>query len=480
LRTNWETDWKDFQPRFGFAYLFDSKTVIRGGYGIYYSQTRSGANGLLSYGSQGFNQYTNAVNTYQNDGATPWLHLTNPFPNGLILPPGSSLGLLNDVGYGAIGPLRTAAAALTPYEQSWSFGVERQLPSNMLLSVQYVGKKGTRLYFAGNNNLDVLGPQVEKMTPTQIGNLGNYVTNPFAPVLTNSYYSNSSLTSPTVQQFQLMLPFPQFGGVTADEPPTANSIYNALQIAVEKRYSNGLQLSANYTWSKSIDGSSIYDGNVSWLANGVNSGSNIQDPNRPYLERSLSTFDIPSQLKLNYSYDLPFGRGRTFFNKMPRALDLALGGWKTAGVWTIHDGFPLQFTVAGGGTPIWTYGAQRPNLIGTPTKSGGPESNWINNYFANPNVFQIPAPYTVGTAARAIGSVRSPFFFSTNLSLLKEFALSTTHENLKLELRLEAQNAFNHPIFSTPDTVVGDPNFGVTNSTSIQARQGQLALKLEF
>ena len=481
VRTNWETDWKDIQPRFGFAWQFNSKTVIRGGYGIYFDQTRSGANGLLSYGSQGFNQYTSAVTTYQNDGATPWLHLSNPFPNGLILPPGSTLGLLNDVGYGAVGPLRTAAAALTPYEQGWSLGVERQLPSNILVSVSYVGKKGTRLYFAGGNNFDVLGPQVEKLTPTQIGNLGNYVSNPFASVLTGSYYSNSILTSPTVQQFQLMLPYPQFTGVTTDEPPTANSIYNALQIVVEKRYSNGLQLSANYTWSKSIDDSSIFDTNVAWLANyGPNSGYALQDPNRPSLERSLSTFDIPSQLKLNYTYDLPFGRGRAFLNTMPRAVDLIFGGWKTAGVWTIHDGFPLQFTVANGGTPIWTYGPQRPNITATPERSGGPESNWINNYFANPEVFQIPAPYTLGNAARAIGSVRSPFFFTTNLSILKEFALSTKYEGMKLELRLEAQNAFNHPVFGTPDVLVGDPNFGVINYTAVGPRQAQLALKFSF
>jgi len=480
VRSDWLTDWNDWQPRFGLAWQLDNKTVIRGGYGIYFGQSRGGANGLLSYGSQGFNQYTTAVTTYQNDGATPYIHLNNPFPNGLIPPPGSSLGLLNDVGYGAIGPLRTSAAAKMPYEQSWTFEIQRQVGSNLLISASYIGKKGSRLYFAGDNNLDVLGPQIEKLTPTQIGNLGNYVTNPFASVLTNPYYANSVLTSPTVQAFQLMLPFPQFTSVTTDEPPTANSIYNALQLVVEKRYSSGLQLSASYTWSKSIDNSSIYDGNLSWLANGPNSGSNIQDPNRPYLERSLSTFDIPQQLKINYTYDLPFGRGKMFLNKMPRALDLVLGGWKTAGVWTIHDGFPLQFTVSNGGTPIWTYGAQRPNLVGTPEFSGGPESNWINNYFANPNVFQIPAPYTLGTASRTTGSVRTPFFFTTNLSILKEFALSTSHENMKLELRLEAQNAFNHPIFGTPDTTVGDPNFGVINYTAVGPRQCQLALKFEF
>jgi hypothetical protein len=481
VRSDWLTDWRDFQPRLGFAYMVGSKTVLRGGYGIYFSQTRSGANGLLSYGSQGFNQSTGSINTYQNDGATPWLHLNNPFPYGLIQPPGSSLGLLNDVGYGAVGPLRTTAAARTPYEQSWSFGIERQLPSSMLLDVQYVGKKGTRLYFAGGNNVDSLGMQVESLTPTQIGNLGNYVSNPFASVLTNSYYANSSLSYSQVPAFQLMLPYPQFTGVSTDEPPSANSIYNALQISVEKHYSNGLQLSANYTWSKSIDDSSIADTNVAWLANyGGNSGWALQDPNRPKLERSLSTFDMPKQLKLNYTYDLPFGRGRAFLNKMSRPLELIFGGWKTAGVWNIHDGWPLQFTVANGGTPIWTYGPQRPNIVGTPRRSGGPETNWINNYFANPDVFQIPAPYTLGTGARAIGTVRSPFTFTNNLSILKDFGLSASHENLKIELRLEAENAFNHPVFGTPDTYVGDPNFGVINYTAIGPRQCQLALKFEF
>jgi hypothetical protein len=480
VRTNWQTDWKDFQPRIGFAYLLTPKTVVRGGYGIYFSQTRSGANGLLSYGSQGFNQYSNLVTTYQNDGATPYLHLGNPFPNGLTLPTGSSLGLLNDVGYGAIGPLRTTAAARTPYEQSWSFGFERQLPSNIVVSAQYIGKKGTRLYYQGLNSLNILGPEVEKYTPTQINALVSQVSNPFASILTDPYYVNSGLTSPVVQGFQLVLPYPQFTAVVTDEPPVANSIYHAVQLTLEKRYSNGLQLSANYTFSKSIDNSSIYDGNVSWLAGSTSGIYGPQDPNKPALDRSLSVFDVPQVFKLNYTYDLPIGRGRPFLNDMPRALELLIGGWKTAGVWTVHDGFPLAFLMDGGGSPIPTYGQQRPNLTGTPTRTGGSDGNWVNNYFANPDVFQLPPSYTLGNAARTLSSVRSPFFFSTNLSIGKEFALSTTHEEMKFELRLEAENAFNHPVFGTPDTNVGSQTFGVINYTAVGARQCQLALKFTF
>jgi hypothetical protein len=479
-RTNWLTDWSDIQPRFGFAYLFHNKTVIRGGYGIYYDPTRSGANGLLSYGSQGFNQYTTPVTTYQNDGATPYLHLSNPFPNGLIEPTGSSLGLLNDVGYGAIGPIRNSFYARTPYEQSWSFGIERQLPSNILFTAQYVGKKGTDLYFEGGNTLNILGPSIETMTPNEIGNLGNYVANPFASILTSSYYANSPLTSPTVQAFQLLLPYPQFTSVTSDEPAIANSIYHSLQLTVDKRYSNGLELSANYTWSKSIDDSSMYDTNLSWLANTTSSIYMAQDPNKLYLDRSLSTFDVPQMVKINYVYDLPFGRGRAYFSNMPRPLELVLGGWRTAGVWTWQSGFPLAFLVENGGTSIWTYGLQRPNLVGTPKRTGGPDGNWVNNYFANPNVFQAPAPYTVGTAPRATGDVRSPFNFASDLSIAKDFGFSPKHENMKLELRMDAENAFNHPVFGTPNTTVGDPQFGVISYTTGTPRQVQLSAKFMF
>ncbi len=167
-RKNYITDWSDFQPRFGFAYQFAPKMVVRGGYGIYYGQSRSGVTGVVPYGSAGFNQYTNVIPTFQNHGDTPWLRLSNPYPNGLTQPAGNSLGLLNDVGYGANGPLLTPGANQTPYEQSWSLGLERELPGNVLINAEYIGKKGTHLPFSGTSYVyDHLGSWIESLPITE-------------------------------------------------------------------------------------------------------------------------------------------------------------------------------------------------------------------------------------------------------------------------------------------------------------------------
>jgi len=483
-RTTYVTDWSDIQPRFGFALQFAPKMVLRGGYGIYYGQSRSGVTGVVPYGSQGFNQYTNAIPTYQNKGDIMVLHLSDPFPSGLIQPPGSSLGLMNDVGFDANGPVRRAGANQTPYEQSWSVGIERELPKNILINAEYIGKKGTHLPFSGSTGRNHLGPWVESIPTTaadpdhpckgglSIPCLNFPVPNPFFGIITDP---NSGLSSDTVSYSQLLLPYPQFGGVSTEPLLIANSSYHSLQLSAEKRYSNGLQFLVTYVWSKSIDDSSQADDNVTWLG----SFSSLQDPNKPAMERSLSTFDIPHVIQFSYTYDLPFGRGRAFLGGIPRWADAIIGGWKTNGIWRIADGRPLTFQMADG-IAIPTYGTQRPNISGTPKRNHA--SGFVDQYFVantpddHPN-FVRPDDYTLGNAPRAFGSIRTPWQFTSSLSVGKQFPI---REQMYVELRVEAQNALNHPVFQGPNTQVDDPGFGKITGTSIGPRQVQLGVKFNF
>ncbi len=337
----------------------------------------------------------------------------------------------------------------------------------------YVGKKGTHLYYSGDNYINHLGPEVEGYSADQINDLTTMVDNPFYGINTDS---GSILSEQQIPQYMLQIPYPQFpGGVTIEPPPIATSEYHAMQLTAEKRYSNGLQFLASFVWSKSMDDASAPDDNTTWLG----SFTSLVDPNKPWLERSLSTFDIPFVYQFSYTYDLPFGRGKAFMSHMPAALDAILGGWKTNGVWRISYGRPITLSTYDG-TSLPTYGAQRPNIVGTPRRTKGSDSTWINNYFANPEVFQLPPIYTFGNAPRATGMVRTPTSFNTNMSVEKEFSLAKLREGMNFELRLEAENALNHPVFGTPDTSVDDPNFGVINYTSNTPRQVQLGGKVTF
>lgn len=339
-RNNFNTDYGDIGPRIGFAYQIMPKTVLRGGYGIFYSTVKGGASGTGALGWQGYDESTNWYALNPSDGATPYGRLSNPFPNGVKLPPGNSLGLLNDVGFGAAGPVPSIDSP-NPNEQSWSFDIQQELPSNLLLDVGYVGKKGTHLYFGGATALDNLGPQIEHYNSSQIAALNTYVNNPFYGIITNP---TSGLSAQTYPAYQFQLPFPQFTGVSMEDPPWANSIYNALQVKVEKRFSHGLQFLATYVWSKSIDESSASGGAVTWLG----SSTHLQDPNNRDLERSLSQFDIPSVLQLSYTYELPIGKGKPLLGNANAVVNAVVGGWQTNGIWRFADGRPEGLGLSGG------------------------------------------------------------------------------------------------------------------------------------
>lgn len=489
-RNNYATDWTNLQPRFGFAYQLPHDVVVRGGYGIYFSTPRNGASGTGPWGFQGYDQQTSWIPSFNGGGVLPGPRYSNPYPNGgPLLPPGSSLGALNDVGFSAVGPVKSISKN-TPYEQAWSFGFEKQLPWKMVAEADYVGKKGTHLYFGGFRELDHLGPQFDRQfvqagDTAGITNLATgQVNNPFFGIITNS---NSNLSQATIPAYQLLLPFPEYTGFQGDSPPIANSIYHAAQFKLEKAFSNGLQFLVTYVVSHSIDSASQSDDSFSFLGGGLPGGATIpvQNPNNLKPERAESTFNIPQVLQITWVYSLPFGRGKHFGSGMNRVLNAFVGGWQLNGILRFDDGRPVvPFIASGAGNPtIPTYG-QRPNLDGTLKHSSGPLQNDVagapnqGNYFADPSVLSLPAAYTLGNAPRTITTVRVPGTRSTQLSLFKQFPLA--HEGRYLEYRLEAFNAFNHPHFDLPDAGVGSPTFGQITGLAESMREVQMALKLYF
>jgi len=463
-RHNYDWDRNNFGPRFGFAYTLTPKTVMRGGYGMFYMVTTRGAAGNAAYGVQGFERVTNQVSTYQFDNATPGARLSDPYPEGgPLLPPGSSLGGLSYVGEGLRSPIRGWNA--TPYEQAWSFGLQRELPADMLIEADYVGKKGTKLFFAGAQEVDYLG-EIAGYNGAQIADLLTQVNNPFY----GNVPSFAELGGPLIQKYRLQVPYPQFASVQGVAPPVANSIYHSLQIRLEKRFSHGVQLSTNYTWSKSIDDASMTHDGLNWLGG----TPSLQDPNNYSLERSVSQFDVPHVLNVAYVVELPFGRGKKFGNNWHPIVNGILGGWKTNGIWTFQSGFPLGLALSDG-LALPTYGAQRPNLTGTLKRNTG--ADWLDNYFANPEVVVKPPDYALGNAPRTTTSARSPSGQNFNMSLLKEFPLPI-REGMRLEFRAESFNTMNHPRFAAPDINLDGGTFGVVSGQANSPREIQLGMKI--
>jgi hypothetical protein len=487
-RYNYDTFYKAVQPRFGFAYEMAHSFVLRGGYGIYFSQPRSGAAGTGPWGYQGFDQQTQWIPSISNLTVLPGARLSDPFPGtGPKLPPGNSLGPLNDLGFDAVGPIPKVSHNI-PYEQAWSFGVQKELPWKIVAEANYVGKKGTHLYLGGFRNTDLLPASVRNLTPTEISNLANnQVANPFLGYITDPL---SPLSGTTVPQFQLMLPFPQFTTFSGDSPPIANSIYHAGQFRAEKSFSEGLQFLVTYTVSKSIDGASATDDSISWLGGGLSGSTlSVQDPYNLRAERSVSTFDIPQVLQFSYVYALPVGRGKTFGGEMNPIVNGFIGGWQLNGIWRFAKGRPI-ILILNSPNPIPTFG-QRPTLTGPLEVNRSSEASMVSNYFANAcesapcanggaSVVQQTDPFTFGNAPRTITNLRQPGNKNVNMSLFKEFPLSRLREGMRMEFRLEAFNVFNHPNFGPADTAFGDGSFGAITFLASPTREVQLGLKVYF
>jgi hypothetical protein len=435
-------DFNDFGPRFGFAWQARQKLVVRGGFGlVHIPSTPTG-----DLAKTGFLWDTPMVTTIDG-GLTPRDNLSNPFPNGLTPPTGSSLGAATGLGTSIAGQLRDVRRG---YSQQWNFTLQYEPWNNWLFEAAWVGNHGARL-LGFNRDLNFLPDQYRSLGTA----LAQSVPNPFRGVITTGPLSGATIT-----RMQSLLPYAYFTGVNGGWSYLNNSIYHALAVKIEKRFSQGLSLLAAYTASKLID-----DGNNSGQ---VRPGGTVvttpQDWNNLRAERSKSAQDVPQRLVVSALWEVPWGkRGSAFVRH-------ALGGWQVNGITTVESGTPISLTVPVQG------GGNRPNAV--PGQSARLDNPTLGQWF-NTAAFSNPAPFTFGNVSRTLPDVHSDGAFNIDFSVFKYFPVT---EKLRLQFRAEAFNLTNTPTFDTPGRSLNAATFGVVTATAFnpKPREVQLALRLLF
>jgi hypothetical protein len=386
--------------------------------------------------------------------------------------------------------------------QNWSLEAERQLAPDLILSVGYVGMHATRLRSA-LAQIDDLNPKF-----FSLGNqLNLLVTDPLSPV-SAPYAKFVSDFGSGATVAQALRPFPQYQNIDTDccLENLGQSTYNAMLVKVERRFHNGLNLLASYTYSKTLTDADSALPSFSQFSG----GGFAQNPFNLKSEKSLSYQDIPHTLVVSYIYELPVGKGRKFLNK-GGIVDKVIGGWQIGGVQRYQSGQPLSFSCATGipgyssfltgcirfdrvaGQPLLSPGASSFDQAAASNsgKSGCRELNdgtfvpasgptYFNcAAFIDPNASNLVTQrgYAFGNMPRITGEVRSQRYFNEDFSIIKRVSLT---EGQSLTLKAELVNAFNRHVFGRPDTGPGDSTFGAVFGTVDGSRKVQLALRYQF
>ncbi len=437
---------RNFCPRFGFAWQWSTRRVVRGGYGIFIAP-RTGWD-FGSFAQTGFLAATSLVSS--PDGITPTTFISDPYPNGFVEPTGSTLGLLTNVGAGLSGIDRNQKGI---YVQQWNLGLQQTLAGGYLVEVAYAGSKGTHLYQALEYN------QLPDRYLALGSELIRRIPNPFFGIIP----ATQPLGSAQISAGQLLRRYPQFNAFTATGSTSGSSSYHSLQVRAEKRLSRGFTYLVSYTAGKLID-----DG-----APGRNASfgptPNFQNHNNRKLERSISSQEVSQRVSIAATYDLPFGRGNA-----PAPITRLISGWQINSIVSLQSGIPLSLTTSVNNTNSFG-GGSRPNNNGRSAKLSGPTVERLNRYF-DTSVFSLPSPFTFGNTSRTLPDVRAPGQVNFDLSLLKNTKIT---ERTSLQFRAEAFNAFNNTNFGAPGQSIGSPAAGVISSAGA-ARILQFALKLYF
>jgi hypothetical protein len=473
-------DWNHVEPRLGISYQFDKNTVIRTGYGIFYLPVDVRWNDAPH--NLFINSFSTPWQTAQSNGVTPLNPLSNPEPLGIIPPFGRNQALIDVQGNGNEAALPNNPA---PYVQQWNFDIQRQFPGNTLLDIAYAGSKGTHLPMHDQNLNQMPDQFLPSGAPSAantaiINSLTQIVPNPFAgncAGCTGPLQSGNMGTVATVKQGQLLLPFPQFDGVSMAEPDNRDSIYHSMQLKVQKRFSGGAQLLATYTVSKLIDDT---NSEINWLEASPVSW-NDSNANNLRSQRSLDAFDVPQRLVLGAVLDLPFGHGKKYASNVNGVADKLVSGWGIDTIITFQRGFPIII----GGCPgpqsnsgIPNAGCDRPDRTALSHQTSGSVGQRLTEWF-DTSVFTKPTDFGYGNDSRTEPNIRTDGVKNFDFAFFKDTKFGPD-QRLGAQFRAEFFNGFNHPQFNPPDSGFGDANFGHVTSQYNLPRLIQFALRFTF
>ena len=480
-------------PRVGAVFSADTKTVVRGGYGIYWAPFNypipdpTGNN----FGQVGFTNNTTLGTSRSNPTS-----ISNPFPSGIQPPSGSSLGALTnlDSNISYVDQNRKA-----PRVQQYSVDVQRELPGNMALTASYVGARSDYIGLGGSNDVAI---NINQLDPKYLA-LGSAALSAQLP---NPFFGNANVprslsTAATLSRARLLLPFPQYRQINDRQITEGRSRYNAAVIELNKRMYHGIGGRFSYTYSVLKD-NQIGEGNFytavspalpmnnyNYLASAPACAGGQQFTTAcydPLSEYGYSVLDVPHRVIIAPIVELPFGTGKKWGNS--RAADLIVGGWMISTAINFQSGFPLnvQQNADGNLSQGGNTTANRPNIVsgadlGTPgnyedrlSSADHPTATWINR-----SAFSLAPAGTFGNAPRTITDLRTSPQYNVDAVIIKNFRVAGTKV---AQLKFEVLNMFDRP---NVRALQGQNNFSNTNfgQTTTQAgfmRITQIMFRFSF
>jgi len=451
--TLFHTNYSAVGPRIGFAYKLGTNTVIRGGYGIYYTDYLPDL-GIYNSGFAPSGKFTN-----QSGNVSPVFTLGTGVPSY-----SSSQTLTPTALNGTTGSYYASNVGEMPRTQNYSLSVQRQITSNTVIEVSYVADKNTRQVNPNLVNINQLDPSYLSLGSATLTSTATAAN--LAAIGASLPYAGFSGTVA-----QALRPIPQYSTLTSLGAKAGSSNYNAGQVVLTKRLSHGLTMGANYTYGKALGYS------YTTLEGNTGTDNSVQNAYNTSADYTLLPEDIRHALVLHEAYELPFGKGRWLLHE-GRLTNAFVGGWTLSGIERYQSGYPLPLVMSSNALPIFNY-YQRPNLVPGVDPSSHISSHNFNpatsNIF-NPAAFAAPGNSSFGNAKPTYSNLRNFPVLTEDVQLTKQTQLT---EKLAWSFYAQAFNPANRHRFAGFGTAFGASNFGLPNATTA-ARSLQCGTRFAF